>query len=234
MLQRSLRAMVLLMLASGLQPVCRAEHLWIVPEPVGFDGRVHVYPCQGRHPDQIPHVFRIQLWRISDVKTCKSVELASEKESLISIDVANDPGAIYVLSHDCGVNSAGGEPNRTLLHAKSYTSADPSTWRPLRVKRLPLEIVPTRDRERFTFAVTFNGNPVANPMISVCGPDGFKCDVKGDAEGRVTCGLPQSGMYGLCTTLVDSQPGTIEGRRFSGTRHYSTLTVPVEVIPARK
>jgi hypothetical protein len=145
MLHKSLRAAVLFLLAAGLLCDCRAEHLWIVPEPIGFDGRVHVCTHHGLQLDQFPHLLKIQLWRISDVKGCESIQLADGRESLVASEGVSDRGSTYVLSHVCGLSLSGVESSRTLLHAKAYTSVDPSTWRPLRRKRLPLEIVSARD-----------------------------------------------------------------------------------------
>lgn len=232
MFHKALRATVLFMLASGLLGECRAEHLWIVPEPIGFDGRVHV--CTHHGLDQVPHLLKIELWRISDVRGCESVQLAGGRKSLVASEGVGDPGLTYMLSHDCGLSSIGVASSRTLLHAKAYTSADPSTWRPLPRKRLPLEILPARDREAFTFTVNFTGRPVANPRVTVHGPDGFQCESEGNSEGQVSCVLPQSGMYGLTTSFIDLRPGKIDWEEFSKTHHFSTLTLPVEVIPPGK
>ncbi len=234
MLHQSLRVTVLFVLAAGLLRECRAEHLWIVPEPIGFDGRVHVCTHHGLQLDQVPHLLGIQLWRISGERGDESVQLAGGTESLVASEGVSDTGLTYMLSHDCGLSSIGVESSRTLLHAKAYTSADPSTWRPLPRKRLPLEILAARDREAFTFTVNFTGRPVANPRVTVHGPDGFQCESEGNSEGQVSCVLPQSGMYGLTTSFIDLRPGKIDGEEFSKTHHFSTLTLPVEVIPPGK
>ncbi|MFO1044462.1 MAG: hypothetical protein U0941_22035 [Planctomycetaceae bacterium] len=222
---------VFLALAAGLLRDCKAEHVWIVPEPIGSDGQVHVCPHGGSQPEHVPDLFKVKLWKITEANGCESVPLMNGKESLITCEGVSVPGATFALSHDCGVSFSGGAISRTVLHAKAYTSADPSTWRLLHRKRLLLEIASVRDRDAFTFTVNFNGHPVANPRISIRGSDGFVREVQGNSAGQVTCSLPQSGLYGLVTTYIDERPGMPGDQGFVKTRHFSTLTLPVEVIP---
>lgn len=235
MYDKLFHGIVFFALASAVFPECRADHLWIIPEPVGFDARVHVCINHEWQPDRLQRLSKAQLWRISDVKACKPVEVAIDEKSLIAKGLTDDPGSTYAMSYDCGVSFTDGEPNRVYLHAKSHTSADLSTWRTLcDAKRFPLEIVSTRDRNRFKFSVSFNGKSLAYPVVTVRGPDAFVREVQGDAQGQFSCELPQSGMYGICTTFVDSRPGDLGGQAFIETRHLSTLTLPIEVIPSRK
>ena len=232
---RLLHGIVVFVMGLALLPECRAGHLWIIPEPAGFEAKVHVCIDHRWHPFQLQRLSRTQIWRMSDVRKCMPVEFAIAEKSLVADGLTNDPGSTYVMSLDCGVTSAGGEPNRICLHAKSHTSADHSTWRTVcDAKRLPLEIVSTRDRHRFKFSVSFNGKSLANPVVTVRGTDAFLHEVQGDEQGQVICELPQSGMYGISTAFVDSRPGEFGGQKFVETRHFSTLTLPIEVIPSRK
>lgn len=235
MYHKLLHGVVVFVMASAASPRCQADHLWIMPEPVGFDAKVHVYLNPGSQPDRLQRLHKARLWRISDLKSCSPVEFAIAEESLVANGLMDDPGSTYVMSHDCGVSFTGGKPNRIYLHAKLHTSADHSTWRPVGgAKRLPLEIVSTRDRDRFKFSVSFNGKSLAHPTVTVRGPDAFACEVHCDAQGQFTCEFPRSGMYGICTTFVDSNPSELGEQTFVETRHLSTLTLPIEVIPARK
>lgn len=232
------RTMLTMVVVLSVVSPAMAHFLWLVPEPVSANAKVHVYFSDGAHPDRpelLDRVKSVRVWRLSGAKTFEAVEFSRTEDALCASLPANDSGSTYGLSHDYGISTKTGEPRRILFHAKAHTSADPSTWLAVRdAKRLPLEIVSARDGLKHVFTVMSNGQPLAKAGVTVTGPDSFKVTAETDDAGRVSFDLPQSGSYGLWTKLVDSSKGELDGKPFTQTTHLSTLTLPIEVIPVKK
>ena len=231
-------AVLAVALTAGVASQAAAHFLWLVPEAISVDAKVHVYFSDGAHPDRpelLDKVAKVQVWRMTEQRKFESVAVTKGENSLCASGLPNDMGSTYGLSHDYGISSKSGDPKRIFFHAKAHTSADPATWKSVRdAKRLPLEIVPTREGMKYAFTVLSSGPPLAKATVTVTGPDSLKLTAETDEQGRAVFELPQSGLYGIWTKLVDPAKGELDGKPFVETRHLSTLSLPIEVIPSKK
>jgi hypothetical protein len=211
------------------------QTLWLAPES---DGEMKVHCYFSGFEDRANFVDKVsitQVWRTNERERCEPVFLRNGGNSFWVCDQDEGLASTYWLSHDFGISEMDGVPERVFLHAKTHTSADPSTWRYVtKPKHFAIEIIPRREKFNHRFTVLSVGRPLAEAKVNMLGPDSFKQTGDTDENGEVTFELPQSGMYGLRVRSVHSQKGLVDGRSFVQTVHVSTLSLPLEVIPDMK
>ena len=228
---RKLVCVSILLLTAMVSPAA-SQTLWLASEWDG-EAKVHCYLTDVQNRTEwMNQVSATQVWRTNERRKCDPVILRKGGDSFSFSDRDEGDGSTYWLSHDFGVSTVKGKPERSLLHAKAHTSADPSTWRYVSKHRgLPVEIVPNRENLNHRFIVLVAGWPLAKATVDIIGPDSFHQSGHTNADGAVTFDLPQSGLYGLRVSSVHTEEGELNGRSFAQTVHVSTLTLPLEVMP---
>jgi Domain of unknown function (DUF4198) len=226
---------VMMLSVAGLASPAAAQTLWLASESNG-ETKVHCYFSGVEDRGElIDKVLANRVWRMNERKSCEPMILRKEAESLWFSAEDKGIGSTYWLSHDFGVSEMAGVSERIFLHAKIHTSADPSTWWPIRnSKHLQVEIIPRRENLNHRFTVLSLGKPLAATKVNIVGPDSFKTTDDTDENGEVTFELPQSGTYGLCVRHVDSENRKLSGHPIVQTVHVSTSSLPLEVIPDAK
>ena len=212
-----------------------ANGAWLIPDAMSNTTRLHICFSDNVQAALLDKMETMRVWRLMEQRKVEFVDVTRNESSICLDAITDDAGTTYGLTHDFGISSDAGGEKRVFLHAKAHTSADPSTWKSVRdAKRLPLEIVSLREGLKHAFVVLSDGRPLAEAVVCVNGPDAITLSAKTDDQGRVVFEFPQSGLYGVWTELVDPRSGELGGKGYMETRHRSTLTLPIEVIPIKK
>lgn len=77
--------------------------------------------------------------------------------------------------------------------------------------------------------VSFKGEPAASAVVKAYRDDGSTEELKADEQGRLECAGVADGSTALLAKWADGLPGELEGKAYSETRYYATLTVAASV-----
>lgn len=98
-----------------------------------------------------------------------------------------------------------------------------------RAERLTLDIVPNVDGDELSLLVLYSGKPVADAELVVVDPAGELHDLKTDSQGRGTIKTTAAGRYAIRSGHIEAdRSGTREGKKYSQTWHYCTLTLDMK------
>ena len=96
-----------------------------------------------------------------------------------------------------------------------------------RAEQMDLDLVPHDHGDQIEFTLLWKGKPVADRMVFVRGPNGFRKNVKTSANGTVELNLPGKGKLTLRSSVEFPTPGKESGEAYEAIRHNITLTMPV-------
>ncbi|THU05516.1 DUF4198 domain-containing protein [Lampropedia puyangensis] len=90
-----------------------------------------------------------------------------------------------------------------------------------------LELVPTAAQGN-TFKLVWKGRPVAASLVNVDTSEGWRRQLKANADGSITLPTPFAGLYVLEVTVrIDDGSVTIDGKKYTDVRHNATLAFEV-------
>lgn len=219
-----------ILLSLCLPSVTQAHFLWLLTESDGDAQRVQVFFGEAAEPDDPDLLDRVGgagIWSVSSRGEPQKLTLKKDDDSLVAALTSRTAQSPVVLRHTYGVFTRGESSFLLNYYAKTYPFALPGTWREIDdVERLPLEIIPTRDGNSTVLQVEWKGKAVPGSSVVVVGPK-IKDKLEGttDEAGRFRCTLPASGVYSIRARLIEDQTGELNGEKYAGIRHYSTLTL---------
>jgi hypothetical protein len=100
-----------------------------------------------------------------------------------------------------------------------------------RAEQMDLDLVPHDHGGQIEFTLLWKDEPVADRMVFVRGPDGFRENVKTNANGRVELKRPSKGPLTLRSSVEFATPGSENGEAYEAIRHNITLVMPLETSP---
>lgn len=95
-----------------------------------------------------------------------------------------------------------------------------------RAEQMDLDLVPHDAGNRLELTLLWKGEPVADRMVFVHGPDGFRENIKTDANGRIELQRPSTGTLTLRSSVEFPTPGEDNGEAYERIRHNITLVLP--------
>lgn len=116
---------------------------------------------------------------------------------------------------------------KVLLHyyARNLSVASHDAMHELgRAEQMDLDLVPHDAGNQLELTLLWKGKPVADRMVFIRGPKGFRKNVKTDAGGRIELERPASGTLTLRSSVEFPTPGEENGEAYELVRHNITLT----------
>lgn len=92
-----------------------------------------------------------------------------------------------------------------------------------RAWNMALDIVPHDFGPRMTLTVLWHGKPVAERMVFIRGPKGFRKNIKTDEDGQVTFDIEATGQFTFRTNVEEDKQGQDGGKDYALIRHHATL-----------
>lgn len=218
-----LSSLALLAIASSAQ----AHFLWVVADPAS--GEAKVYFSEDAEPDD-PAL----LSRLKDLKLVllegrdKQTEAAATKKEDALVAPLGKAYAV-TMSHPYGVMERGGEKFLLVYHGSTQVSPVAADWKRVGGEKTMFEIVPSSKEGRLVLTVTWQGKPLADAQIVATGAGHSKLEGKTDAEGKFVVAPKQAGLIAVRAKHVETKSGKLEDKAYDSVRHWTTLTVPVNV-----
>ncbi|MCA9116923.1 MAG: DUF4198 domain-containing protein [Planctomycetaceae bacterium] len=221
-----------------LPAAASAHFLWVLPEqPADNSERVHVYfseVAEGDDPALLDRLTGLELLRLRPNHKPETVELKKDEDSFVSVRAyRTDEPALYALKHSWGVFSRGG--NSFLLNyvARSGPAAGSELWQQVETgKLLPLDLVPSSSEDGIRISATWQGQPLPKAEWNATGPDGTVLEGTTDAQGRFTFQPAEPGVWAIRVKHTEDKSGTVDGKKYSSVRWYSTLALRTETAAA--
>ena len=219
-----------LTLSLALPAISQAHFIWLLTGSAETPGRVQVFfgeAAEPNDPELLNLISKAQAWSAGKWGKPEKLTLTKGGESLEGTLSEKASQNTVILKHTYGVFTQSESSFLLNYYAKSYPYALPGTWNAVEDdKRLPLEIVPTREGNDTILQLRWNGNPSANSEIVVIGPR-IKNRLEGttDESGNFRCKLPTSGVYSIRGKVTEDKAGTHDGKEYKSARHYTTLTL---------
>ena len=129
--------------------------------------------------------------------------------------------AMIDAERDLGVTGRGGKTFRLIYTARAQTAAVPIAEKESGDK-LRVRLV-EKDGKRLVQAL-FEGKPVANARLKAYPEEGEPEELKADDQGLAEVGGLAEGKTALWANHADGKAGELDGKPFSETRYYATLT----------
>ncbi len=223
--------------------VAEAHFIWadVQPRPDGTSEARFYFgelPRPGE-PELIGKIAKTRAWMRGPDDRATALKLArSSDETLAALVAGLAPSQSASLEATCdyGVYQRG--PAALLL--QYYAKHLPDDWAQLdekltRSEKLRLDIVPRLSGDQLFLRVLYEGKPAAGREVIVLDPSGKQHELKTDEEGRVAMAVVPGGNYAVRAAHVEPERGgERDGKAFSQTWHYCTLTltVPKAAVPA--
>jgi len=98
-----------------------------------------------------------------------------------------------------------------------------------RAEQMDLDLVPHDSGDRLELTLRWNGEPVADRMVFIRGPKGFRKNIATDDRGTVVITPQVSGRYRFRSSVEFETPGREDGQAYQSVRHNVTLlmTLPL-------
>jgi len=117
---------------------------------------------------------------------------------------------------------------KVLLHyyARNLVAASHDAIHELgRAEQMDLDLVPHDLGKKLEVTLLWKGEPVAERMVFVHGPKGFRKNIKTDDRGRIQLQSLDSGRYTFRSSVEEPTAGMENGERYELIRHHITLAM---------
>jgi hypothetical protein len=94
-----------------------------------------------------------------------------------------------------------------------------------RAEQMRLDLVPHDDFGEIELTLLWRGEPVADRMVFIRGPQGFRQNVKTDEHGMVSLLPAEAGRYTFRSSYEQPTPGDEDGEKYELIRHNITLVM---------
>lgn len=205
--------------------------IWLSPKVDGNQSQVCVYFGEEADDDNSEYLSRVSsvsVSRITGTAAAEPVKLHRTSESISATADFSRPG-LYVASHDLGVMERGGAAFRLKYYAKTGPQASSDVWQSTESKDdLRLDVVPSLVDGQVHLTVYFDQKPTGGIEIKAARPGADDFEGTTTANGTVTFATAKPGLYSIRARHVENEGGEVEGKAYSDTRHYCTVSLLVE------
>lgn len=94
-----------------------------------------------------------------------------------------------------------------------------------RADQMDLDLVPHENGNMIEFKLLWKGKPTADRMIYLRGPNGFRKNLRTDAQGKVEVTRPENGAFTVRSSIEVHTPGSDNGESYEYIRHNITLVM---------
>lgn len=209
----------------------QAHFIFLAPQ-ASKDGKttVQIYFGEDATPDDpsfLKYTDGMKAWSVDSKGTATELDLTrTDEEKTATVNASSLEDALVVATHDLGVMNRGDVKFRLKYYAKSGPAAGATAWSKIDTsKQLALDTIPEMVKDGCLLHVLFNGKAMEGCEVVASGPNEF--DFKGTTgeSGTITLPIKSPGVYSIRAKHADGTAGSLEGKDFSETRHYSTLTL---------
>jgi hypothetical protein len=213
-----------------------AHFIWadVQPRPDGTsEARIYFgeLPKPGE-PELIGKIAETRAWLRGPDNHATALKLARSSDATLAALVAGlAPARSASLEATCDYGVFQRGPAALLL--QYYAKHLPDDWAQLdekltRSEKLRLDIVPRLSGDQLSLRVLYEGTPAVGREVIVLDPSGKQHELKTDEEGRVSMAVLPGGSYAVRAAHVEAERGgERDGKSFSQTWHYCTLTLAV-------
>ncbi len=205
--------------AAVLPQAARAHFIWLKAEPGSKPGTSVIQAFFNEDPEPDPKfVNYVRDLRLSvDGQTVPS----GASEATRKATWAGKPPVLVDAERDLGVMAKGGASYRLYYTARAQTEAVGEKAKEagdkLRVRLVVTDSVPVLE-------VLFNGEPAANARVKLYGAQAASDEITTDERGRAVVDGLADGRTAVWANHVDPTGGELDGKSFTETRYYATLT----------
>ncbi len=222
-----------LVCAAALGTPAWAHFIWLDLRPsVGGKGQARLYFSEEPAPgeaDLIGKAAKAQVWlRKADGTTAElKLDSSTEDEAVLVAECACD-GASLEGVWDYGVYSRGPVAGPLLqYYAKGLTGDWVKHPSLSHSKKLKLDIVPSLQDRKLSIQVLYDGESIKDCDVLFVDPTGQQHELTTDDQGRAEVEVTP-GQWAVRTAKIDADnSGERDGKKFSQTWHFATLTVDV-------
>jgi len=203
-----------------------AHFIWLRVESTDESGVSTIQAFFNEEPE--PDASFVNYVRDIDVTVDGRVVPSQVSEDARTARWVGKPPAIVNAERDLGVSTRGEARYRLYYTARAQTEAVAGRTKEagdkLRVRLIERDGKPTIEAR-------FNGEPVAEARVKLYHEDGETTELTTDKRGRLEVEGFGDQILGLWVNHVDPTPGELDGKLYSETRHYATLTfTPAETV----
>lgn len=215
-----------------LQPVAAHAHfLWLVQTANTQGKQLHLYfgeLAEADDPDLLDRVKDAKVRQVSAKGQLRELKLTKGSDSLLANLTSDSNGSMFVLSHDLGVMSRGGDSFLLRYYAKTGPALGDEAWKKIDCgKQLALDVVPERIGDEVQVTVKWQGKPVAGAEVKAHGPGIEDFAATSDENGIALFSIGKDGNYSIRARHIEDKGGTSDGDSYTSTRHYSTLALTI-------
>ena len=219
--------------AVALAAPARAHFIWLDLQPgAGGQGQARLYFAEEPGPGEaelIGKAAQVKVWLRQADGTVTDLKLAAAgaDEAALVADCASK-GTSLEGTWNYGVYTRGNTAGPLLLYYAKGLSGDWAQDAKLaRAEKLKLDIVPTLAGKKLAVQVLYDGQPVKDNEVLFVDPAGEHHDLTTDSEGRARIDAT-AGKWGVRAAKIEAdKAGEQDGKKYSQTWHYATLTVDV-------
>lgn len=207
-----------LLLAPG---IASAHFLWITVEPAGSGhcgSKVHTF--LNETPDPGGPEFLKFVKGVKPTVDGQPLPISTAEETLDACWAGKSPAAIDA-ERDLGIRTKKDESYRLVYTARAQTEPVAADAKE-KAGKLRVRLI-AKDGKKLA-QVLFDGNPVAKARLKVYPVEGEAKELTADESGTAAIDGLAEGKAALWANWGDGKPGEIDGKPFSETRYYATLT----------
>jgi Kelch motif len=196
-----------------------AHFIWIKVEPVEKPGATKIQAFFNEEPEPDSKFVKY----VSDIRLTVDGQTTPSELAAATRDAAwvGKPPAEVDAERDLGVKTKGDKTYRLYYTARAQTEPVGE-----KVKehgdKLRVRLVKTDGKPQVE--VLFNGKPVDKARIKVYPASGEPTELATDEQGRATVENLDDGKAALWANFIDRTPGEKDGKAFTETHYYATLT----------
>lgn len=215
---RWVAAMAALLLAPG---IASAHFLWITVEPEGSaHGGAKVHTFLNETPDPGGPEFLKFVKGVRPTVDGQPLQVSTTEETLDACWAGKIP-AVIDAERDLGIRSKKGESYRLVYTARAQSEPVTAETKE-KADKLRVRLIAKGGKS--LVQVLFDGKPVAKARIKVYPAEGEAKELTADESGTATIEGLAEGKAALWANWGDGKSGETDGKSFSETRYYATLT----------
>jgi N-acetylneuraminic acid mutarotase/uncharacterized GH25 family protein len=222
----------------GLTAVdARAHFLWLAPVSSAEGVTVQAYFSEDAYPDNpalLQKMAALQARTLSAGQPPAELKFELTETTLHSptVPASQFSQQLVLASFDYGVVTKGPATFRLKYYAKCGPPLGAACWNKVETASLqPLDVAAARQGDRIELLVRFAGEPVADAEVHISCEGLDDLSLQTDALGRCEFLAPRAGRYSVRARHIEAVSGVLDGKEFPETRHYSTLTLDLAMVP---
>lgn len=220
--------------ALAMTASAQAHFLWLVVKPVADrdTAAAHVYFSESPEPDDLALLERLGKVSIRELAPRSEPETIELKlgENSLTAPVKNS-NSLYLLKHTYGTFTRGESSFLLNYRCKTGPELGNRAWEQDTKDQLDLDLVPTREGDEVKVQVFWKKKPASGIQVVAVNPSFQDQELETDQNGFVSIEGTEPGLYTFRARYIDETAGTHDGKAYSASRFYTTLTLPVPEKP---